>query len=281
VKSPATPNGALTGRTVVVTGASSGIGRAAAEEFARRGASVVLVGRDQARLAAALSVVRAAASKKEPVAYRADFTRLEEVHGLVDHLHQRYERIDVLANNAGGLAKRHSVTDDGFEATIQANHLAGFLLSNLLREQLRNGRIINTSSGAHAIGTLDPANLRGELKTGLWRAYGNSKQANILFAAEAARRWPDIFSASYHPGFVKSRFGSVIGINRIIVPLWFVKTPVEGADTMVWLASTPTSQLANGGYYVERRERRPARQAADAEVAARLWDASLVAVGLA
>ena len=270
----------LTGRTVVVTGASSGIGRAAAIELARSGASVVLVGRDQSRLDAALSLVQAEASKKEPVAFRADFTRLDDVHGLVDQLKQRYERIDVLANNAGGLAGRHSVTADGFETTIQTNHLAGFLLSNLLREQLRDGRIINTASGAHAIGALDPANLQGEHKIGMWRAYGNSKQANILFAAEAARRWPDILSTSYHPGFVRSRFGSVIGINRIVMPFWFVKTPVEGADTLVWLASTPKAQLTNGGYYYQRKEQRPARQAADPQVAAKLWDASLAAVDL-
>ena len=263
-----------------MTGASSGIGRAAATEFARRGASVVLVGRDQARLDSALSVVRAEAGNNEPVAYRADFTRLDDVHGLVDQLKQRYERIDVLANNAGGLARRHSVTPDGFEATIQTNHLAGFLLSNLLREQLRDGRIITTSSGAHAIGALDPADLRGEHKTGLWRAYGNSKQANVLFASEAARRWPDILSASYHPGFVRSRFGSIIGINRVVLPLWFVKTPDEGADTMLWLAGTPKAELTNGGYYYQRKELRPARQAADPAVAAKLWDASLEAVGL-
>jgi daunorubicin C-13 ketoreductase len=270
----------LTGRTVVVTGASSGIGRAAAVQFARRGASVVLVGRDQARLDAAFSLVRAEAGKKEPVTYRADFTRLDDVHGLVDHLKQRYERIDVLANNAGGLARRHSVTADGFEATIQTNHLAGFLLSNLLREQLRNGRIINTSSGVHAMGALDPADLRGEHKTGLWRAYANSKQANVLFAGEAARRWPDILSTSYHPGFVRSRFGSILGINRIVLPLWFVKTPEEGADTMLWLASTPKAQLTNGGYYYQRKEQRAARPASDPERAAQLWDASLAAVGL-
>ncbi len=263
-----------------MTGASSGIGLAAATELATRGAAVVLVGRDQSRLDAAVARVREAGGGREPAAYRADFTRLEDVHGLVDHLNQRYERIDVLANNAGGLSRRHSVTEDGFEATIQTNHLAGFLLSNLLREQLRNGRIINTSSGAHAMGTLDPADLRAGHKTGLWRAYGSSKQANILFAAEAARRWPDILSASYHPGFVRSRFGSVIGLNRIVLPLWFVKTPAEGADTLVWLASTPKAQLVNGGYYVQRVETRPARQAADTDLAARLWEASLKAVGL-
>ncbi|GAB3869412.1 hypothetical protein GCM10027610_128810 [Dactylosporangium cerinum] len=109
---------------------------------------------------------------------------------LVDHLRQRYQRIDVLANNAGGVVAGRSPTVDGFEPTIQSNHLAGFLLSNLLREQLRSGRIINTASAAHAMGTVDPADLRGSRKAGVWKRYGAAKQANILFAAEAAAGGP-------------------------------------------------------------------------------------------
>jgi NAD(P)-dependent dehydrogenase (short-subunit alcohol dehydrogenase family) len=265
----------------VVTGASSGIGLAAAVAMARRGAQLVLVGRHPGRLAAATDLVREAAGNREPTAHRADFARFEDVHLLVDDLRQRYERIDVLANNAGGVVRGHTITADGFEATIQTNHLAGFLLANLLREQLRGGRIISTASDAHTMGALDPADLAGERPTGLWRAYGNAKQANILFASEAARRWPDIFSASYHPGFVKTRFGSAIGINVMTKAVPFVKTPAQGADTMVWLASEPVRQLTSGGYYVKRKLETPARHAADPRLATRLWEESLRAVGLA
>jgi daunorubicin C-13 ketoreductase len=176
--------------------------------------------------------------------------------------------------------RANTVTPDGFEATIQTNHLAGFLLSNLLREQLRNGRIINTSSGVHKAGALDPADLRGKHPMGMWGAYRAAKQANILFAAEAARRWPDILSASYHPGFVKTRFGSVIWLNSVTNLLPLGNTPQQGADTLVWLASTPRTQLTSGGYYVKRKLQTPARPANDARLAAQLWEASLTAVGL-
>lgn len=272
--------GDLTGRTVVITGASSGIGLAAAVEMARRGAHVVLVGRNAERLTAAVDSVRAAAGGRTPPAYRSDFARLDDVHVLVDHLRQRYQRIDVLANNAGGVVPGHTVTEDGFDATIQSNHLAGFLLSHLLREQLRNGRIINTASGAHAIGALDPADLRGARRTGLWKSYGSAKQANILFAAEAARRWPDIMSASYHPGFVRSRFGAGIGISLASRITPFAKTPEQGADTLVWLVATPAVQLTSGGYYEKRKLSQPTAKTADPQLAAQLWDASLNAVGL-
>jgi NAD(P)-dependent dehydrogenase (short-subunit alcohol dehydrogenase family) len=272
------PVGDLTGRTVVVTGASSGIGLAASVDMARRGAHVVLVGRDPGRLTAAVAQVEAAGGRTPP-AYRADFARLDDVHVLVDHLRQRYQRIDVLANNAGGVVAGQSPTADGFEPTVQANHLAGFLLSNLLREQLRNGRIINTASAAHTMGTIDPSDLRGERKAGMWKRYGAAKQANILFAAEAARRWPDIMSAAYHPGFVRSRFGAGIGVNLMTKVTPFAKTPEQGADTLVWLVATPRPQLVSGGYYEKRKLIRPNAATEDPRLAAQLWDASMAAVG--
>ncbi|UWP87318.1 SDR family NAD(P)-dependent oxidoreductase [Dactylosporangium fulvum] len=272
--------GDLTGRTVVVTGASSGIGLAAAVDMARRGAHVVLVGRNPDRLTAAVAAVRDASGGRTPPAYRSDFARLDDVHVLVDHLRQRYQRIDVLANNAGGVVSGRVVTQDGFEATLQTNHLAGFLLSNLLREQLRNGRIINTASGAHAMGALDPADLRGAGKAGVWRRYGSAKQANILFAAEAARRWPDIMSASYHPGWVRTRFGAGIGVSLASRITPFAKSPQQGADTLVWLAATPAVQLTSGGYYVKRKLSAPNARTSDPQLAAQLWEASLDAVGL-
>ena len=265
---------------MVITGASSGIGLAAAIDMTRRGANTVLVGRNPDRLESAAAAVRAVAAGRTIPAYRSDFARLDDVHVLVDHLRQRYERIDVLANNAGGVVRGHQLTPDGFDATLQTNHLAAFLLSNLLREQLRGGRIISTASVAHAMGSLDPADLRGTRRRGLWRQYGSAKQANILFAAEAARRWPDIMSASYHPGFVRSRFGSSIGIPWMARAAPFARTPERGADTLVWLAATPPVQLTSGGYYADRKLSRPTRETADPALAARLWTESLDAVGL-
>jgi daunorubicin C-13 ketoreductase len=272
--------GDLTGRIMVVTGASSGIGLAAATALARRGATLALVGRDVPRLDAATEAVREAGGRT-PYAYRADFNRLEDVHVLADHLRQRFDRIDVLANNAGGVVRRRdALTEDGFEATIQTNHLAAFLLSNLLREQLRGGRIVNTSSAAHAVGRLNPDDLRGTRRGGLWSSYGAAKQANVLFTVEATKRWPDIFSAAYHPGFVRSRFGSTIGLTALTRWAPIGRTPQQGADTLVFLAATPRTQLTPGAYYLDRKPRTAAPHATDPTKASRLWDASLAAVGL-
>lgn len=262
----------------MVTGASSGIGLAAAREFARRGDQVVLVGRDPGRLAAAKETVPGA------VAYQADFAVLDEVRALADRLRAAYPAIHVLVNNAGAIVHRRQITVDGFELTMQANHLAPFLLTHLLLDRLgpEDARIVVTSSAVHAAGAVDPADLRGQ-RPGYrpMRAYASSKQANILFAAEAARRWPAILTTSYHPGVVRTRFGNESPIYAFfyrVAPL--LRTPEQGADTMVWLATAPADQITNGGYYQRRRLRQPARNAADPRLAAQLWTASLAAVGL-
>jgi len=273
----------FTGRTIVVTGANSGIGLAAAKAFARGGARVVLVGRDQTRLDDALALVSSLSPNPAaaPAAFRADFAILDEVRKLAAALNDAYPSIDVLANNAGGSFARRTTTVDGFELTIQVNHLAPFLLTNLLRARLAGGRIINTASDAHSVGRLDPANLNYAGRFRTFPVYGASKQANILFAAELARRWPEINAYSYHPGVVRTRFGR----ESIVVSTFYkvmpgLRTPTEGADTMVWLAGTALTELEDGGYYVDRRRRSPSAAAADPAKADALWSASEAAVGL-
>jgi NAD(P)-dependent dehydrogenase (short-subunit alcohol dehydrogenase family) len=276
-------------RVAVVTGASSGIGRAAATELCRRGWTVALVGRDESRLAQAVETARAAANGKDgpgggsAEGYRCDFGRLDDVRGLAGRLRAAHPRIDVLANNAGGAFGQRRSTVDGLDQTMQVNHLAPFLLSHELREALRGGRIVNTASGAHATGTLDPDDLDSSRQRFRSLAvYGTAKQANILFAKEAARRWPDILSTSYHPGVVRSRFGNesaVIAFFFRVAP--FIRTPAKGAETLVWLATTDASGITPGGYYMDRKQRTPSARAADPDLAARLWEASLRAVGLA
>jgi len=197
-------------RVAVVTGGSSGIGLAAAEQLARLGWVVALVGRNPDRLISATDRVRAAAPDPARVhTYRADFTVLAQVRALAKDLRADHPHVDMLANNAGGAFRRRTITVDGFELTMQVNHLAPFLLSNLLRETLAGGRIINTSSGAHASGQLDPADLNSSgPRFRTLGYYGSSKQANILFAVEATRRWPQITSVAYHPGVVRTNFGN-------------------------------------------------------------------------
>jgi NAD(P)-dependent dehydrogenase (short-subunit alcohol dehydrogenase family) len=269
----------VTERLVVITGASSGIGLAAAVELARRGDRVALVGRDPARLSVAAADVRDVCGSLPPT-HRADFSSLDDVRKLADELLSAYDRIDVLANNAGAIVLHPMTTVDGFELTIQANHLAPFLLTALLRDRL--GRMVATASGAHRVGAVDPRDLNRALKH-YWpmRAYGMSKQANVLFAAEAARRWPSIISVSYNPGAVRTRFASA---SRLVA--WgmrkapFLRTPEKGAETLIWLAHADPAMLVNGGYYHDHTVRRPMARATDRALASELWDASERAVGL-
>ncbi len=264
----------------MVTGSSSGVGLAAAVALARRGTTVVLVGHHPGRLAHAVGQVREAGGGRTPRAYRADFARLDDVRQLAARLTGAGERLDVLANNAGRLYAEHRRTVDGYEATIQANHLAPFLLTHLLREQLRGGRVVNTSSVAHSRGRLDPADLtaRNGHRYRMWREYQASKQANVLFTVEATDRWPDVLSIAFHPGLVRSGFG------RGTVAAAFFKmaptAPAAAAQTLVWLATAPADQLHPGGYYHRGALRQAAGQATDPELAARLWEASAAAVGL-
>jgi NAD(P)-dependent dehydrogenase (short-subunit alcohol dehydrogenase family) len=267
-------------RTIVVTGASSGVGLAAARKFAAEGDQVVVVGRNPQRLADAVTQVRAAATGPAPEEFQADFESLAEVRTLAEHLLTAYEKIDVLANNAGGMVPRYRTTVDGFEATLQANHLGPFLLTNLLRERLRGGRVVNTASDAHRRSNLDPDDLvSSPAKFSSWRSYGAGKAANILFASEAARRWPDVFSVSFHPGVVRSNFGADTGarfLYRLAGP--FLVTPEKAADLLVWLADAPEAELVNGGYYVGHKLQKPAAEAADPAIAAALWETSAKAI---
>jgi NAD(P)-dependent dehydrogenase (short-subunit alcohol dehydrogenase family) len=265
-------------RTIVITGASSGVGLAAARQLAALGEQVVVVGRDPRRLGAAMAAVRAAATGPEPDEFRADFAALDEVRELAAKLLAAYPKIDVLANNAGGMVGSYVRTADGFEATIQGNHLAPFLLAHLLRPALRDGRVVNTASRAHQGAKLDPDDLVGSAGGySSWRAYGASKAANILFAAEAARRWPEITSVSFHPGVVRSNFG-VGGVTRFfyrVAP--FLTTPEQAGDLLTWLT---TAEVTDGAYYVGRKVARPDARAADPVRAARLWETSAEAVGI-
>ncbi|NUT38062.1 MAG: SDR family NAD(P)-dependent oxidoreductase [Hamadaea sp.] len=263
--------------TAVVTGASSGIGRAAAVELARRGWRVALVGRDRDRLDTAHAAVRAAAAGPEPVKVQADFASLEAVRSAALSL-TKLDRIALLANNAGVVARSRKITVDGHELTIQTNHLAPFLLTQLLRDRLTPGaRIVTTASMAHTWGTPNPADLSPGGIYSAWRSYGASKSANILFAAEGARRWPELLSFSFHPGVVRSNFGTPLAqlFYRIAPGL---STPEQGADTLVHLATAPPDALTNGAYYVDRKPVRPKRSLADEQLAADLWDASHAAV---
>jgi NAD(P)-dependent dehydrogenase (short-subunit alcohol dehydrogenase family) len=236
---------------VVITGASSGIGRAAAIEMQRRGWRVTRVGRNRERLG--------------PNGIVADFAELAQVRVLAERL--RGQRIDVLANNAG-LVKR-GATVDGYDVTMQVNHIAPFLLTHLLRDQMPDGaRIVNTSSAAWGIGA-DPTP-PGRRFVSKWLAYATSKRANVYFAAEVVRRWPTLRSYSFHPGVPRTRFGPPAArlFYRVAPGL---DTPELGADQLVWLSTAAPEELINGAYYTMRRA---IENADDRAAASRLWEAT-------
>ncbi len=271
----------------MVTGASSGIGLAAAVALARAGDDVVLLGRHPGRLDAAVAAV-AEAGGRRPAAYRADFAVLDEVRAVAQRIRADHERIDVLANNAGQLAVDGRPTVDGFDVTMQVNHLAGFLLSHLLLDRLRAAgpgepaRVVTTASMAEAWGWLDvdrPAAPHPRLRS-RWLAYGASKQANVLFTVEAARRWASlgVVPTCFFPGLIRSRFGRGSLLFSLAKPVLF-QSVEQGADTLVWLA-TDGAALAPGEYFAFRRPFAASPRSTDAERARRLWRASLAAVGL-
>jgi NAD(P)-dependent dehydrogenase (short-subunit alcohol dehydrogenase family) len=270
-------------RTAVVTGGSSGIGLAAAIALARLGDEVVLLGRDPDRLRRAVEAVREAGGRT-PAAHRADFAVLDEVRAAGKRIAAEHERIHVLANNAGALHPVRRRTVDGFDPTMQVNHLAGFLLAHLLLDRMRAAapaRVITTASLAEAWGTLD-VDRPGRRQVLRWAAYGASKQANVLFTVEAARRWAPlgVVPTCFFPGLVRSGFGvrSPAFTAAKLVPGLF-RTSERAADTLVRLATDPAA-LVPGGYFAGR-DRFPATPRSTSPArAGRLWTASAAAVGL-
>ncbi len=274
----------MTERTVIITGASDGIGAVAARMLADRGDRVVVIGRSPEK-------TRAIAAALGADYFVADFARLDEVRTLAAVLLERYPRIDVLANNAGGILGHREITVDGNEKTFQVNHLAPFLLTNLLIDRLAESHatVINTSSVANSrFGRFDIDDVHAERGYSENRAYGNAKLANILFTAELHHRFADrgISTAAFHPGIVATSFatGSTSFMRFVYRSVFkmFLISPEEGADTLVWLATTvPGVDWVSGAYYDKRQIAKANPQAYDTDLAARLWDLSAELVGSA
>ena len=269
--------------TVVLTGASAGIGAAAAVELTRRGHQVLAVGRSPSKLDAVHRRMTAVASGVEvPEPVTADFASLAEVRRLADVLLDRCPRIDVLANNAGLIVAQRQESADGHEMILAVNHLAPFLLTNLLVDRLQasGGRVVTTSSDAHRGGTIHEDDLQLRRGWGRWKAYCQSKLANVLFTSELARR-TELPATAFHPGVVRTDFGrgSLVNVASKIVRR-FYRTPEQGAETLVWLATDPEGGAPSDTYYVDCRPTRPSAAARDAELARRLWETSATLTGL-
>ncbi len=265
--------------TIVITGASSGIGAVAAARLAEEGWTVAVVGRNAER-------TNQVAASIGGNAFIADFDRLDDVRALAGALTRRYPSIEVLANNAGGLVRRRGRSADGYERTIQHNHLAPFLLTNLLLPTLQSSAalVINTASVANRAGRLriDDLDFDARAYGGGWRPYGTAKLANILFTRELAKR-TGITAYSFHPGFVSSSFAGDTPFGRLAMALSrSAQISVDaGAAPLVRLATDLELDVPNGTYF-DRFEPggRRSELADDAVLAEQLWDISAKLVGL-
>ena len=265
---------------VILTGATRGIGQAAAIELAGRGAELGVVGRDAARVRATAEQARASGGGAPVHEHVADLERMDEVRRLAAELLAAYPRIDVLANNAGAMFTSRHITRDGFEQTFALNHLAPFLLTNLLLERLTasRARVVTTASDAHKGAVLDLDDLqseRGRFRPG--RVYGTTKLCNILFTRELQRRNPAIAANCFHPGVIRTGFGKNDGaLARISLTLAgpFLRSPESGASSLVWLALDPAAGELRGQYVEKRRPVRPSAQAQDDRLATQLWERS-------
>lgn len=269
----------MAGRTIVITGASDGVGAAAARRLSRSGEQVVVVGRSPGKTAAVADALGADS-------FVADFADLAQVRELATRLLAAYPRIDVLANNAGGMMNSRETTVDGFEKTLQVNHLAPLLLTTLLIDRLVESKatVLNTSSVGNRMARVDFDDLDAVQRQHGALAYSSSKLANILFTRELHRRYhgAGISTAAFHPGPVASNFSAEVN-NPLFGVLY--RTPLrhvfligteQGSDELVWLASaTPGVDWQSGEYYVKHKIGRVNKLADDAGLAERLWDRSL------
>jgi NAD(P)-dependent dehydrogenase (short-subunit alcohol dehydrogenase family) len=272
----------LNGQTIIITGASSGIGAAAARALQGRGARLVVVGRSA-------EATRRVAGELGAAYHLADFARLADVRALAATLLERYPRIDVLANNAGGLMGDHVVTEDGHELTFQVNHLAPFLLTALLLDRMiaSRARVINTASVGNTFGHVDLDDLENARNYSAFRSYGTAKLMNILHAKELQRRYGEagVNAASFHPGVVATGFardgkGPVAFLYNSFTKIFLI-SPQRGADTLVWLAAgEPGCDWQGGGYYAKRKPGRTNAQADDLILASQFYDASARLVGV-
>jgi retinol dehydrogenase-14 len=274
--------GSMAGTTVLITGGTSGIGRATVAGLAAMGARLAITGRDRERAEQAAREIRHASGTQVHV-FTADLASQSEVRRLADEVRETFPCLDVLINNAGGYWNTRHVTADGLEHTFALNHLAPFLLTNLLLDRLRRSeaaRVVTVSSGAHSSGRIDWDDLQGERSYSGARSYSQSKLANVLFTYELARKLhgSSVTANAVHPGVVRTSFGAEdpAGLQRLFTPLMrpFMRGPARGAATSIHVASSRDLEHVTGRYFVNGRPKRSSKRSYDEAAAARLWRVS-------
>jgi len=281
-------NDSMNGKICLVTGGTNGIGKSAAQALATMGATVVIVGRNAPKTAQVVKEIRAISGNNKVSSLLADLSSQQEVRRLAEEFKRKYQHLHVLLNNAGAAFMKRELSVDGIEMTFALNHLAYFLLTNLLLDTLKASapaRIINVSSGAHTSGKIEFDDLQGERTYG-FAAYPNAKLATILFTVELARRLEgaSVTVNALHPGITATGFGKNNGrvmatLVTIIAPL-FMRPSAKGAQTSIYLASSPTVEGITGKYFYDSQVTRAAQQATDRLVARKLWDVSAEMVHL-
>jgi NAD(P)-dependent dehydrogenase (short-subunit alcohol dehydrogenase family) len=266
----------MSGKVCLVTGANSGIGKVTALELVRMGAHVVMVCRDRARGEAALAEIKQATGNDQLELMLCDLSSQTDIRRFADEFKATHDRLDVLVNNAGVYIRKRKTTVDKLEATLAVNHLGYFLLTNLLLDLLKQSapsRIVSVSSDAHAYGHINFDDLQGEQSYGGVKAYCHSKLANILFTHELARQLAgtQVTANCLHPGAVATGiFRSLPKPLEAIIKL-VTMSPEKGAQTTIYLASSPAVEQVTGKYFVKCAEARPSQEAQDDQVASRLW----------
>jgi NAD(P)-dependent dehydrogenase (short-subunit alcohol dehydrogenase family) len=279
----------MAGKVVLVTGGTGGIGKATAIGLASLGARIGITGRDLARAERAAAEIRISSGNQTVDAFAADLSSQAEVRRLAVAVLDAYPRLDVLVNNVGGFWAHRHPTADGLEHTFALNHLASFLLTNLLLDRLKASapaRVVTVSSHVQAEGRIEFDDLQGSHNYSGRSAYSQSKLANIMFTNELARRLEGtrVTATSLHPGFVRTDFGAedqawfFTVISRMVRP--FLKTPAQGAQTSIYLASSPDVTGVTGQFFADRRPRAANKVAYDTDLAARLWQVSADLVGM-
>ena len=278
----------LDGKVVLITGATSGIGKAAAHKLAKMRAHVIIVGRNRVKTESTVQAIKTQSGNPSVDMLLADLSSMKDVRQLAQQFKARYQKLDILINNAGAMFSSRQETIDGYEMTFALNHLAYFLLTNLLLDMLKSGtlaRIINVSSGIHPHATIDFDDLHSKTSYRFLNVYAKSKLANVLFTYELARRLTDsnITANALAPGSVATNLGRNNGLfwnmlSRVLS--MFMSTPEKGAETIVYLAASHDVEGISGYYFEECQTIKSASQSYHHQTAQRLWDESAKMVGL-